>query len=56
LKGISHGIIKVITWYLPGGTEENHEKTVLMANVLAKIETSYLPNSNLEFYLLGWPI
>jgi hypothetical protein len=27
LEGNSHGLIKVLSWHLPGKTEENHKKT-----------------------------
>jgi hypothetical protein len=26
LEGSRNGLIKVVTWHLPGETEENHEK------------------------------
>jgi hypothetical protein len=27
LEGNDHGLIEVLFWHLPGGTEENHKRT-----------------------------
>jgi hypothetical protein len=34
-----HGLTKVLSWNLHGGTQEIHEKAVSIANVTAKIWT-----------------
>jgi hypothetical protein len=37
LEGSGHGLIKVLSHHLPGGNEENYEKPVRIAGVLAEI-------------------
>jgi hypothetical protein len=43
-----HGLIEVLSWHLPGGTEENHGKPVMTAGVVAKILTKHLPHTSLQ--------
>jgi hypothetical protein len=31
LEASSHGLVEVLSWHLPGGTEKNHEKDVNQA-------------------------
>jgi hypothetical protein len=52
LKGNRHGLIQIISNYLHGGTEENHEPPSLIrvAGVLAKIQTKNLMNMSLNHY------
>jgi hypothetical protein len=51
LEGIDHGLIEVLSWHLPGGTEENYENSVRIADVTSKVQTEQLPSPNLEpFY------
>jgi hypothetical protein len=42
LEGSGHGLID-----LPGGTEENHENPVRIADVPVEILTEHLPDTNL---------
>jgi hypothetical protein len=37
-----YGLIEVLAWCLPGGTVENHKKSVMIANAPPKIQTKYL--------------
>jgi hypothetical protein len=37
LEESGHGLIRVLSWHLPGEIEEYHEKPVRIARVLAKI-------------------
>jgi hypothetical protein len=56
LKGVergSHGLIKGISQYLCGGTEENHEKTFRIVSVLAEIQARHLLNTSQKCYNLS---
>jgi hypothetical protein len=44
----SLGLIEVLLWHLPGGTEEDHKKPEY-SGVLAKIQTSHLPKYKHRF-------
>jgi hypothetical protein len=41
----------VPSWHLPGGSEENHENYVKIADVLSEIRTEHLTDTILERYL-----
>jgi hypothetical protein len=41
---------------LPGGTEENHEKSIEMAGVPAEIRTEHFPNMGQEPYRYIYPL
>jgi hypothetical protein len=47
-KEVVMAYLKVLSWHLPGGTEENHEKCVRMANIQAEILTQNLSNMKQE--------
>jgi hypothetical protein len=43
LEESGRGVIKVLYWHLPGGTEKSQEETpVKVASVLAEIQTQHL--------------
>jgi hypothetical protein len=50
LKGSSHGTIKVLYWYLLGGTEEIHNTLSQDNQCPSRIQTKHLLNTNLEHY------
>jgi hypothetical protein len=50
MEGIDR-LIQVLSWHLPGGTEENHKNPVRMAGVQAEIRTKNLSNKSLQHYL-----
>jgi hypothetical protein len=43
LEGNGHGLIEVLSWHFPGGTEENQNE----------IQTEHLSNTSLEHYRLA---
>jgi hypothetical protein len=48
-KGSSHGLIKVLSWHLPRGTEETVKKPpIRIAYDLANIWTRHLPNTSTQ--------
>jgi hypothetical protein len=47
-EGTDHGIIKILSWHLPGRSGEKHKNTSdRIANVPAKVRTKHLPNMSL---------
>jgi hypothetical protein len=42
-----HGLINVLSWDFPAGTEENHENSVRIAKVPGNIPTQHHLNANL---------
>lgn len=36
-----HGLIEILSWNFPGGTEEVHEKSLKLAGVPAEIRTDH---------------
>jgi hypothetical protein len=51
LKGSSsHDLTKVLSWYLPGGTEECHDKPTVSIGIPANIQTKHHLNTSLEHY------
>jgi hypothetical protein len=50
LEGSYLSLIDVLSWHLPGGTEENFIK-VSHNSILAKIQTKHLPSRSQENYL-----
>jgi hypothetical protein len=38
--------VKLLSWHLPGGTEENHNTSVRIAGLWAEISTHVLSNTN----------
>jgi hypothetical protein len=49
-EGSSCGLIEVLSWHLPGRTEENSEKPFRIVGVLAEIQTEYFLNMSQEHY------
>jgi hypothetical protein len=47
-KGSCRGVIEVLPWNLAGWTEENHENSVNITDVLAEIRSERLPITSLE--------
>jgi hypothetical protein len=49
MEGSTHGLMKLLSWHLPGETEENQQKTsIIISGVPAEILIEHLPNTNLE--------
>jgi hypothetical protein len=48
LEGIGHGLIEVLSWHLPGGSEESYEDSVRIAVVISRVQTEHLLSANLE--------
>ena len=40
IEGNGHGLLKVLTWHLQGGMEENNEKPVTIVSLPSKIQTN----------------
>jgi hypothetical protein len=40
MKGNGHGLLKVLTWHLHEGMEENNEKPVTIVSVPSMIQTN----------------
>jgi hypothetical protein len=51
LKESVHGLVEALFLHFPGGTEENHEKSLRITSVPAKIRAEFLPSMSLEPYL-----
>jgi hypothetical protein len=51
LEGSCHDLIEVLSWHLPGGTDENHRKSVMIADAPPEIQTKYFLNASLGHYL-----
>jgi hypothetical protein len=52
MEGSGQSLIELFPQKLPGGTEANHKKKpVIIASILAEIQTEDLPNTNLQLYL-----
>jgi hypothetical protein len=49
-QGSGRGLIAVISWHWPGGTEENCDNAVMRAGISVKIRTVNLPKRSLECY------
>jgi hypothetical protein len=55
LYGSSHDLLGVLSWHFYGGTEENHEKSVRIARVLAEIRTKHLPHTSQQHIIPTHP-
>jgi hypothetical protein len=47
-EGSSHGLIKALFHYKPGGTEEKYKRPVRITGIPAEISTKHLRNTSLE--------
>lgn len=50
MEGRIQDLIKLLSWNLLGGTEENFETLVRITSVLAEIQMEHLLNTNVEHY------
>jgi hypothetical protein len=48
MEGSIYGLIQVLFWYLPGKTEEHHEKSLRIAGISAEIRAKLLPDTSSE--------
>jgi hypothetical protein len=51
LKGnSSHDLTKVLHWYIPGGTEKDQDKPIMIIGIPAKIQTKHHLNTSRQHY------
>jgi hypothetical protein len=53
VEGSSHGQFEVLSWHLPGGTEENH-KNFNQNNPCHSQDSNQPPPTNIMCYCLSW--
>jgi hypothetical protein len=56
LEGSGRGLMELLSRNLPAGTEENHDKPVVLVGVSSNIRTKCLPNTSPECYHFAIPL